>query len=76
MNKESIRKLVLTVFKEEREASTDYMDRWGVLNRAFDRIHDYMKSNTTEYEVKWNGTNLVTIKYGDNTVEVDLNETI
>lgn len=76
MNYESIRKVVLSSFKEEREASTDYMDRWGVLNRAFDRIHAYMKEGGMPYEVKWNGMNLVAVKYGDNTVEVDLNETL
>lgn len=55
MNDENIRKVVLSSFKEEKEASTDYMDGWGVINRVFDRIDAYMKEGGIPYEVKWNG---------------------
>jgi len=58
-------KFVLTVFREEREASTDPMDRWGVVNRAFERIHKYMQQYFTseDYSVTWDGMDTIAIKY-------------
>lgn len=56
---------VLIIFREEREASTDPMDRWGVVNRSFERIHKYMQQYFApeEYSVTWDGMDSIVVKY-------------
>lgn len=67
-----IKKTVLTAFREEAAASTDPMDRWGVVNRAWKRIDDYMldakkKGFIKSYSLQWDGVDIVKVEY----VEID-----
>lgn len=77
------KKMVLTAFREEVAASTDPMDRWGVVNRAWKRIDDYMRecqsSNVIqEYDLFWDGVDLFRVTYTDSfgslVVKVNLGE--
>ena len=71
-----IKKTVLTAFREEAAASTDPMDRWGVVNRAWKRIDDYMLDAQQQgviksYKVEWDGMDIVKVEC---VVEVNLGE--
>ena len=78
------KKQVLAAFQEEAAAATDPMDRWGVVNRAWKRIDDYMKEWQSinvilEYKLFWDGMDTFKIEYVDNgdqsfVVEVNLGE--
>jgi hypothetical protein len=78
------KKQVLTAFREEAAASTDPMDRWGVVNRAWKRIDDYMKEVQSknviqEYKLFWDGMDTFKIEYVDSgdqkfVIEVNLGE--
>lgn len=73
------KKQVLTAFREEAATSTDLMDRWGVVNRAWKRIDDYMKEFESknvikEYKLFWNGMNTFKVEYVNNGGQIFIDE--